>query len=46
MVVLLLLEVKTMLSEKLKQLRKELKLTQGELAVRFGVTQQAIAKWE
>ncbi len=35
-----------MLSEKLKQLRKELKLTQGELAVRFGVTQQAIAKWE
>ncbi len=35
-----------MLSEKLKQLRKELKLTQGELAARFGVTQQAIAKWE
>lgn len=35
-----------MLSEKLKQLRKELKLTQGELAHRFGVTQQAIAKWE
>ena len=35
-----------MLSEKLKQLRKERKLTQGELAARFGVTQQAIAKWE
>lgn len=35
-----------MLSEKLKQLRKEFKLTQGEIAVRFGVTQQAIAKWE
>lgn len=35
-----------MLSEKLKQLRKEFSLTQGELAVRFGVTQQAIAKWE
>lgn len=35
-----------MLSEKLKQLRKEFKLTQGELAARFGVTQQAIAKWE
>lgn len=35
-----------MLSKKLKQLRKERKLTQGELAARFGVTQQAIAKWE
>lgn len=35
-----------MLSKKLKQLRKEFKLTQGELAARFGVTQQAIAKWE
>ena len=35
-----------MLSKKLKQLRKETKLTQGELAARFGVTQQAIAKWE
>ncbi|PKM72075.1 MAG: transcriptional regulator [Firmicutes bacterium HGW-Firmicutes-16] len=35
-----------MLSEKLKQLRKELKLTQVELAARFGLTQQAIAKWE
>lgn len=35
-----------MLSKKLKQLRKECKLTQGELAARFGVTQQAIAKWE
>ncbi len=46
MVVLLFLEVKIMLSEKLKQLRKELRLTQGELAARFGVTQQAIAKWE
>ncbi|MBP1736397.1 MAG: SOS-response transcriptional repressors (RecA-mediated autopeptidase) [Oscillospiraceae bacterium] len=35
-----------MLAQKLKQLRKGLKLTQGELAARFGVTQQAIAKWE
>jgi repressor LexA len=35
-----------MLSQKLKQLRKENKLTQAELASRFGVTQQAIAKWE
>lgn len=35
-----------MLSKKLKQLRKEFKLTQGELAAQFGVTQQAIAKWE
>lgn len=35
-----------MLSSKLKELRKERKLTQGELAARFGVTQQAIAKWE
>jgi len=34
------------LSKKLRQLRKEHKLTQGELAGRFGVTQQAIAKWE
>jgi repressor LexA len=35
-----------MLSKKIKQLRKEHKLTQEELAARFGVTQQAIAKWE
>lgn len=35
-----------MFSKKLKQLRKENKLTQGALAARFGVTQQAIAKWE
>ena len=35
-----------MLSTKLKQLRKEHKLTQGALAARFGVTQQALAKWE
>lgn len=35
-----------MLSKKLKQLRKEFKLTQGELAAQFGVSQQAIAKWE
>ena len=35
-----------MLAKKLKQLRKEQKLTQGTLAARFGVTQQAIAKWE
>lgn len=39
-------EVKPMLSKKLKQLRKSRALTQGELAARFGVTQQAIAKWE
>lgn len=35
-----------MLSNKLKGLRKSLQLTQSELAARFGVTQQAIAKWE
>lgn len=35
-----------MLSDKLKQLRKERGVTQGELAARLGVTQQAIAKWE
>ncbi len=35
-----------MLAKKLKQLRKEQKLTQRQLAGRFGVTQQAIAKWE
>jgi repressor LexA len=35
-----------MLSKKLKQLRKENRLTQAELASRFGVTQQTIAKWE
>ncbi len=35
-----------MLAKTLKQLRKEKGLTQGELAARFGVTQQAIAKWE
>ncbi|SHI22967.1 repressor LexA [Sporobacter termitidis DSM 10068] len=35
-----------MLSKKLKQLRKENRLTQEELARRFGVTQQTIAKWE
>ena len=39
-------EVNAMLSKKLKQLRKEQKLTQRKLAARFGVTQQAIAKWE
>lgn len=41
-----LLEVIAMLSTKLKQLRQEQKLTQGALAARFGVTQQALAKWE
>ena len=35
-----------MLSKKLKQLRQGFKLTQEELAARFAVTQQAIAKWE
>ncbi|HOG01643.1 MAG: LexA repressor [Firmicutes bacterium ADurb.Bin248] len=35
-----------MLSERLKQLRLRHNLTQGRLAARFGVTQQAIAKWE
>lgn len=35
-----------MLSKKLRQLRKENNLTQGDLAARFCVTQQAIAKWE
>lgn len=35
-----------MLSKKLKQLRREQGLTQGALAERFGLTQQAVAKWE
>ena len=35
-----------MLAKKLKQLREEQRLTQGALAARFGVTQQAVAKWE
>lgn len=35
-----------MLSKRLRSLRKEWGLTQGALAERFGVTQQAIAKWE
>lgn len=35
-----------MLSKRLKTLRKERRLTQTDLAKRFGVTQQAIAKWE
>lgn len=39
-------EVKIMLSKRLKQLRHDHQLTQGDLALRFGVTQQAIAKWE
>lgn len=35
-----------MLSKKLRQLRKEYKMTQTELAEKFGVSQQALAKWE
>ena len=35
-----------MLSKRLKQQRKDRRLTQRELAARLGVTQQAIAKWE
>lgn len=35
-----------MLATRLKALRKERKLTQEDLAKQFGVTQQAIAKWE
>ena len=35
-----------MLSKKLKRLRKNNNFTQKELADRFSVTQQAIAKWE
>lgn len=35
-----------MFSKRLKQLRHDGRLTQGDLAFRFGVTQQAIAKWE
>lgn len=35
-----------MLPQRLKQLRKENKVTQGQLAGFFGLTQQAVAKWE
>ena len=35
-----------MFGERLKQLRKEQKVTQGELAAKLGITQQAVGKWE
>lgn len=35
-----------MLSNRLKQLRKEHKVTQGELAKYLEITQQAVGKWE
>lgn len=35
-----------MLNETLKQLRKQRKLTQADLAAQLGVTQQAVGKWE
>lgn len=35
-----------MFSKRFKQLRRDRQLTQGDLAHHFGVTQQAIAKWE
>lgn len=35
-----------MLEERLKQLRKEMGLTQSDLAARLGITQQAVGKWE
>lgn len=35
-----------MFGTRLRQLRKEKKVTQSELALRLGVTQQAVGKWE
>jgi len=35
-----------MLCEKIRRLRRERAMTQGELAEMLGVTQQAVAKWE
>ena len=35
-----------MIGQRIKALRQELSLTQGALALRLGLTQQAIAKWE
>lgn len=35
-----------MIGQRIKSLRKERGLTQGALALRLGVTQQAVAKWE
>ncbi|NLW78577.1 MAG: helix-turn-helix domain-containing protein [Ruminococcaceae bacterium] len=35
-----------MFAERLKQLRKEQKITQSKLAEMFGITQQAVGKWE
>jgi transcriptional regulator with XRE-family HTH domain len=36
----------TTFGQRLKQLRKDKKLTQAELAVRLQVTRDALAKWE
>lgn len=35
-----------MLEERLKQLRKQHRLTQSDLAAELGITQQAVGKWE
>lgn len=35
-----------MFGERLKQLRKQNKVTQTDLATRLGITQQAVGKWE
>lgn len=35
-----------MLARKLKELRGSMKITQSELAEHFGITQQAVARWE
>ena len=35
-----------MLEKRLKQLRKEKQMTQSDLAVQMGITQQAVGRWE
>ena len=35
-----------MIGQRIKALRREKELTQGALALRLGLTQQAVAKWE
>ncbi len=36
----------TKFAENVKQLRKERKLSQGDLAKKLGVTQQCVSEWE